>query len=181
MSISHCPHTTPPPEGMHDAHDGTLDPRTSIVLAHGPVLDPRFRISIRAAPRSAALHPGTIRHPGSRSTSLHSGTARHTSLHRAPLYAAPLCTAPLLHLSMHLSAPLRRAAHLRMRSAARCARRSACCAKCWIDALTRLPASAWSACLSASSLIRCAGRVRLQHGRVAVERASSKGRETWLR
>ena len=53
VSIGIRTRTTTSPKGMHNAHDGpwTLDPRTSIVLAHSPVRDPRFRISTRAAPQ----------------------------------------------------------------------------------------------------------------------------------
>ena len=128
---SRCPHTTPL-EGMHTMltiGPWTLDPRTSTVLAHIPVLGSRFRISTRAAPQrlTAPRHHSA---PRQRSTSLHSGTALRFSAPRTSLRGT------LLHLSMHRSAPLHLAAPRCMRSAAPCARRSAYRAKCWIEALT---------------------------------------------
>ena len=98
---SRCPHARlllPKACAMLAMRPWTLDPRTSTMLAHGPVPGPRFRISNRAAPQRLTAPPHHSA-PRAAQHSLHSGTA-HTSLHRAPL-----CTAPLLHLYVHLSAP----------------------------------------------------------------------------
>ena len=64
--------------------------------AHSPVLGQSFRMSIQAAPQRFT-HRGTIRHPGSVEP-LCTAAPLYTSLYRAPL-----CAAPLLHLSVHLS------------------------------------------------------------------------------
>ena len=101
--------TTPPPKGMRDARMGpwTQDPRTSVLLAHGPAPGPRFRTSTRAAPQRltapphhsaprAAQHQSALRHRSALLCTAHlsarhrSCTAMCTSLHR--------CT------SLHLSA-----------------------------------------------------------------------------
>ena len=71
----------------------TLHPRKSTVLAHDPMLGPRFRIShpsCAAAPHSTA---GTIRHPGS---------SQHLSAQRPR--STLLCTAHLSGPLMHLCA-----------------------------------------------------------------------------
>ena len=77
----------------------TLHPRTSTVLAHDPMLGPRFRISIRAAPqrRTPPRHHSA---PRQLSAPLCAAAPLYTSLHRAPLW--PL-DAPLRITSLHLS------------------------------------------------------------------------------
>ena len=68
----------------------TLHPRTSTVLAHDPMLGPRFRIS----------HPSCAAAPHSNAGTIHPGSSQHLSAQRPR--STLLCTAHLSGLLMHL-------------------------------------------------------------------------------
>ena len=70
----------------------TLHPRTSTVLAHDPMLGPRFRIS----------HPSCAAAPHSNAGTIHPGSSQHLSAQRPR--STLLCTAHLPGLLMQLSA-----------------------------------------------------------------------------
>ena len=90
-----------------------LSPCTATVLAHGPVLGPRFRIATRAAPQRLKLAPpAPFCIPGSASPLLHSPAPFYAYLHRlssgqlscTPVYA-PLCTAAFRARHLSVCAP----------------------------------------------------------------------------
>ena len=108
VALSVHARTTTTPEGMHDAHDGTLDPGPTHTHRAGtrpcawPAL-PHLHPSGATAPHSTAAPFGTS---GS-AAPLCTAAPLYTSLHRAPLCAALSCTSPCTAphrcTSLHLS------------------------------------------------------------------------------